>query len=207
MNRLTLAALLVPCVAWPALAQGLRDTTPTPLYRPGNPFLPAISQFGPQAAWPGAIVPTVPWAGAGWGGGYYPYYGSYLGYGYGSPYYWGWGMSQPYMDYGRLLQAPPLDGAGKTDSTQVVINPQLPAELTLAFPADATVTLNGRAVKGSGKTQTLTSPPLKAGEAYTFNVKADWTADGQKYEWERVVTLGSGEHSKVAIARGFPVKD
>ncbi|HVK16765.1 MAG TPA: TIGR03000 domain-containing protein [Fimbriiglobus sp.] len=209
MSRLSLAALLVPCVVAPALAQGLRDTTPTPLYRPGNPYIPSLANFGPRAGFPGAIAPTRPWVMpplGNWYGGYSPYYpGSF----YGSPYVWGWGMSEPSMDYGRPLTAPPLQGAGGTGSSgpQVVVNPELPAELSLEFPVDAAVTLNGKAVEGSGKARTLTSPPLKPGEAYTFDVKANWTADGKKYEWDRTVTLGSGERSKVAIARGFPVRD
>ena len=209
MSRLSLAALLVPCVAAPALAQGLRDTTPTPMYRPANPYFPSLSNFGPQAGWPGVIAPTRPWVlppGGGWYGGYSPYYpGSF----YGSPYVWGWGMSEPSLDYVRPIQAPPLQGAGGNgpSGTQLVVNPELPAELTLEFPADAAVTLNGQAVQGSGRTRTLTSPQLKAGETYTFDVKANWTADGKKYEWERTVTLGSGERSKVAVARGFLAKE
>ena len=71
----------------------------------------------------------------------------------------------------------------------------------------AAVTLNGQSVQGSGRTRTLTSPQLKAGETYTFDVKANWTADGKKYEWDRTVTLGSGERSKVAVARGFLAKE
>jgi uncharacterized protein (TIGR03000 family) len=179
------------------------------MYRPANPYFPSLSNFGPQAGWPGVIAPTRPWVMpplGGWYGGYSPYYpGSF----YGSPYVWGWGMSEPSLDYVRPLQAPPLQGVGGNGSsgTQLVVNPELPAELTLEFPADAAVTLNGQAVKGSGKTQTLTSPPLKAGETYTFDVAANWTADGKKYEWDRTVTLGSGERSKVAVARGFPTKE
>jgi uncharacterized protein (TIGR03000 family) len=225
MSRLSLAVLLVPCVAVPALAQGLRDTTPTPLYRSANPFVPPLMSWGPQAAWPGAVAPIQPWArpalvawpGWGWGGGYNPYTmgGIYNPY-YASPYTWGWGMSEPSADYwARSTQPPPLQGAGGSGAgagtgveTQLVVNPELPAELTLEFPADAAVTLNGRAAEGSsGRTQTLTSPPLRAGESYTFDVKANWTADGKKYEWERTVTLGSGERSKVAVARGFPVNN
>jgi uncharacterized protein (TIGR03000 family) len=214
MSRLSLAALLVPCVAVPALAQGLRDTTPTPLYRPANPFVPPIMHWGPQAAWPGAVAPVQPWARpvlVGWGGVYNPYFagGIYNPY-YASPYTWGWGMSDPSPDYwARSTQPPPLQGTGGTGTpgTQLVVNPELPAELTLEFPADATVTLNGQAVKGSGATRTLTSPPLSVGGSYTFDVKANWTADGKQYEWGRTVTVGSGDRSKVTVARGFPVKD
>jgi uncharacterized protein (TIGR03000 family) len=212
MSRLLIAALLAVGVAAPAFAQGLRDSTPTPLYRPGNPFVPAISQFGPQAALPGAVTPIRPWRGpiwggpvwggpvwGGWGGVYNPYFAS--------PYTWGWGMGEPTMDYGRPLVAPPLQGVGGSAGTELVINPELAAELTVELPAVAKVTLNGRAVDTSGKTVTLSSPQLKAGETYTFDVKANWTTDGRQYMWERVVTLGSGERSKMAVARGFPIKD
>jgi uncharacterized protein (TIGR03000 family) len=216
MSRLLFAALFVFCASAPALGQGLRTATPPPLLRPANPFVPPIAQFGPRAAWPGAVAPVWParpvWGGGwggGWGGVYNPYFsgGVYNPY-FASPYTWGWGMSEPSMNYVRPLQAPPLQGAGvNTSETQLVINPELPAVLALEFPADAAVTLNGKAVEGSGKSQTLTSPPLRAGESYTFDVKANWTADGKKFEWERTVTVGSGDRSKVAVARGFPVRD
>ena len=216
-RSMLLAAVVLPLAALPALGQGIRDTTPPALVRPINPYLPAISQIGPAAGRPGAILPAYtwgrPWAPAWtpyWSGGYYPYpnYPYATGIYYGSPYYGGWGMSGPTMDYGRPLQAPPLQGAGvSSQDAALVVNPELPAELTVQFPASAEVTLNGAAAKGEGATRTLTSPPLKAGESHTFDVKAKWTADGKRYEWERTVTLGSGERSKVTVARGFPVKD
>jgi uncharacterized protein (TIGR03000 family) len=204
MTRL-LAAALIPLTAAPALAQGLRDTRPTPQYFPGSPFRPPIADFGPRAGLPGMVVPTRPWVvppGWGWYGGYSPFFpGSF----YGSPYVaWGWGLPEPAMDRLTPTTPPPLQGAGTGDLT---IIPELPAELTLEFPADARVWLNGEAVDGEGKTRTLRSPPLRPGEGHTFNVRAEWTADGRRFEWERTVTLNSGQRSRVTVARGFPVSD
>jgi uncharacterized protein (TIGR03000 family) len=83
----------------------------------------------------------------------------------------------------------------------------LTAELTIEFPADAEVSVNGTAVPGSGKVRTLSSPVLRTGLTHTFAVIARWTQDGQKYEWERSVTLGPGERSRITVARGFLVSD
>jgi uncharacterized protein (TIGR03000 family) len=199
---LAVAALLFASA--PAPAQGIRPIARPIVSAPDvRPFLP-----GRQPGWavpPGLAYPTAPWFGGYYGGfygGYYPgYYGDYY------PYL---GSSTSFYYPPAPLTAPPLTGAGGTGSgsaATVVVNPEQPAELTVEFPAAPDVTLNGAAAEGEGTARTFRSPPLKPGETYTFDVKAKWTVDGKRYEWDRTVTLGAGERSRLTVARGFPVKD
>jgi uncharacterized protein (TIGR03000 family) len=201
MIRLVLAVVLAVLLAAPALAQGLRGPPPTPPYRTGfrpiypggYPIAPSLRPWplrpGVGPFWPGYVAPS-----------YYPY---------GTGMYYGPGYYPPVVQTMQpLLPPPPLLGAGSTPlNVQVPINPELTAELTVEFPAEAEVTVNGAAVAGEGKVRTLTSPTLKFGLTHTFDVKARWSLDGQAYEWERTVTLGPGERSRITVARGFPVKD
>src|SRR5699024_5829325 len=93
---------------------------------------------------------TVPWFG---GYGYYPYYWSSYPYTYDS-----WSMPA----YNAVPAAPVTQAPAPNGPPPIV--PELPAEWTIEFPADAAVTLNGRAVEGGGVVRKLSSPPLKPGE-------------------------------------------
>ncbi len=200
---LTIAAALLFASA-PARGQGIRsaaDLGPQPpMYRPPLiTYRPPVPGFWTGA--PGIGYPVAPWF-----GGYYGYYGGLYGGYYPYPYTY-LSNSTSFYEPGPLTP-PPLTGAGGTGSAAtVVVNPEMPAELTVDFPAAPEVSVNGAAAAGEGATRTFRSPPLKAGEAYTFQVKANWSSGGQRYEWERTVTLGAGERSRVTVARGFPVKD
>jgi uncharacterized protein (TIGR03000 family) len=145
-----------------------------------------------------ATFPAWPYYG---GLGYYPFAPSVL---YGPSYSY-YTPASGFSTQPSLIP-PPLEGAGATPmSAPVSNNPELAAVLTFVFPAAADVRVNGVAVPGEGKVRTMQSPPLRTGLAHTFDVKARWTIDGQAYEWERTVTLGPGERSRITVARGFPV--
>ena len=190
---LTLGLALL--VTAPALAQGIRFSPTTVPFRPIYPGVrpaplpvrpwPYRPPFGPAYPVVGPVyAPIGPWGYYGPGVSYYPPTSGF--------------------STGPSLVAPPLQGAG---SSSPVVDPEMVAELTIEFPADAEITVNGEAVAGTAPARTLTSPPLRGGMAQTFAVKARWTKDGQKYEWERTVTLGPGERSRISVARGFLVSD
>lgn len=172
----TLALLAI--TAGPAPGQGFTNPpTLAPTVR-----LPVVA---PPGLLPGPFVPR-PFPGIG-----YPWFG---GYGY-SPinpvYVW----TPPVFD-----SAPPPAPNGPP-----AIVPELPAEWTIEFPAIADVTLNGAPAPGDGTVRKLTSPALKPGATYTFAVTAQWTTDGKQYEWDRTLTLGSGQRSRSTVTRGFLV--
>jgi len=190
--RLSTVALLV-LAAHPAFGQGFSRPvqTPPPVTTPGGRVVPWSPSLLPPIA--RQIPPiAVPWFG---GLGYYSYGPSY-------PYtYDTWYLPA----YDQFPTGPVAPAPQPAPSGPPAIVPELSAEWTLEFPASAEVTLNGNPT-GVGTVRKLTSPPLKPGESYTFAVTAKWTADGKKYEWDRTLTLGSGQRSRTVVTRGFLVE-
>lgn len=189
-----LLALLVACPAF-GFAQGFSSPRPAqpPVRAPGmRQFNPA---FGPYM--PGMIRPLVPY-------GYSPWW--YAPSIYAPEYSYPWAYAQPPMVRATAPRTPPpLQGAG--GGSPALANPDLPASFTIEFPADVKLWLNGKEVPGDGRTRTLESPTLKSGTAFTFDVRAEWTADGKRYEWDRNLTLSAGEKSRATVARGFLIKE
>lgn len=210
----TLAALVAALTAAPAFGQGFSQPLPTPppvpvpgtrmFYPAASPFTPPYfhAPMGRRGFTPWAGYGFAPVYGHGWGwGGFGPYYAPAFGYPYGTASSWGTSFYGP-------TTAPPLMGAGTVGrDVPAPLNPALTAELTVEFPAPAEVWLNGSPAPGEGAVRTLTSPPLAAGRSYSFAVRAKWESGGRKYEWERTVTLGPGDRSRITVARGFPVDD
>lgn len=195
MGRTIFSMIVVGAVAGSACAQGLHS--PAPVAPVPAPFAP--QWMAPVVAWRASTVSNFGWSSPGITGGY-ALGGSY----YGVPYYGYYSMPTTPLN-ARPVEVPALQGAGGMGSAALL--PELPAELTIEFPASATVTLDGVAVPGTGTLQQWKSPPLKVGQRHTFTVIARWTLDGRKFEWDRAVTLGAGERGRVAVARGFPVPD
>lgn len=216
MSRLLLG-LLVAIAAWPVAATaqvpvttasgvgsfggGVRPATPALMAPIGRPhfrpwFRPPLGPgyfIGGPGFYGGGFITGYP-GNLYYGGGYYGYY-SY----YGAPYF----VTGPQYYSGYANPEPPPIQAVET----IPLGNEFPAALTLAFPAAARVWLDGKAVEGEpAAEQTLTSPVLRPGEKYTFNVRARWAVNGQEYEYTRDVTLGSGEKSRVLVVTGTPVK-
>jgi uncharacterized protein (TIGR03000 family) len=90
----------------------------------------------------------------------------------------------------------------------VELSHELPATLVMEFPAAAEVWVDG--VKSDAKPDrewTLTSPPIKRDEKFTFQVRARWTAGGKTYEVERSVTVPNGKRSRALVVGGTEVKE
>lgn len=150
--------------------------------RPGQPgivYFPAISPWG--------------WA---------------TGWGYRSPFGFGYTFGG-YLPYGFVLPVPQpaaVEPPPKPERMIALAN-EFPATLSLQFPAAATVWLNGQPVKGdASEDRVLTSPVLKPGDTFTFEVKARWKQRGTEYESVRTVTLGPGERSRLFVVSGNEVK-
>jgi uncharacterized protein (TIGR03000 family) len=148
-------------------------------------------------------------------------YGGFYG-GYGLPYspygvnayapsYYGAYYAPYYLPFttpigSNDIPAPPLTGAGVGPITNVKLT-GLPAELSIQFPADATVWVNNKQVQETAaKSFELTSPSLTPGMEFTFDVRAEWTADGQAYEYSRTVKVPAGDRSKITVLAGTPKK-
>ena len=172
--------------------------TPSAPFRPG-PVRPTI--FVPNQ--PGLVLspilapwgyPTTPFYGAGFGG---------FGYGgYGYPY---GGLATPPV---TVTQSVTNVVAAPSAGTGVVLSGGYAATLTVQFPGAADVWLNGKKVDGTAaEERELTSPGMKAGESYTFDVKGRWTTGGKTYEAKRKVTLIPGDRSRLLVVSGEEVKE
>jgi uncharacterized protein (TIGR03000 family) len=135
-------------------------------------------------------------------------------------YWWGYGGFLPYSPYGGWGGFPPpvnvvVPVAAPEPAARAVARPvesvqlanEFPATLTLQLPVAGDVWVNGKkAPGGASEDHVLTSPVLAAGKSYTFDVKARWTLDGKTYEATRLVTVGSGDRTRVIVVTGTAVK-
>jgi uncharacterized protein (TIGR03000 family) len=173
------------------------------------PFVPPASATQRPAAGFGFGVrqPNVVFAPVAlpWGYGYSPYYAPYGGFGYG---YGGNIVTQVIVPAQPVITLDPPVGVVTRPQPAVVLANQFPATLTLQFPSSAEVWLNGKKLEGAASDErVLTSPVLKTGERYTFDVKARWTTGGKTYETKRNIALGSGDRSRLLIVSGDEVKE
>ena len=190
LHRIPLLIAVIAASPVVGFAQGFSYPLPTPPPVPvsgTNQLYPAASPFTP----PSMIRPWTGFGNSPW------WYGPSV-YAYSYP----WVYLPPTVRYSAPPPPPPLVGAG--GPSPVLITADLPATFTLEFPADVKLWLNGTPVPGEGRTRVLTAPTLKA---FTFAVRAEWTTDGTRYEWDRTVALSAGDKSRVTVLRGFPIKD
>jgi uncharacterized protein (TIGR03000 family) len=123
---------------------------------------------------------------------FYPYYAStyYPDFGYGpyySAYYYGGGaMPEWYYDTTVRLPAemPQVDGAG--------VPADLSAHLNVRVPADAEFWVDGTQTKQSGSLRQFVSPPLEAGQDYSYELKARWVENGREVVQTRRIPVFSG---------------
>ena len=176
-----LLSLLAPLVFPPGNPVPPPHPAPVQAARPGLPFPPSFTPFG---------------------GYHLPFWGGY-GYGYcvfPDPLF-------PPPQAVVLLPAPvvvtPLN-PDRADEAAARAAATAPASLSLEFPAPAEVWLNGE--KQPADARTLTSPPLRIGDAFTFRVRARWVEASTAYEAEQTSTVRAGERGKLTVYAGKPVK-
>jgi uncharacterized protein (TIGR03000 family) len=193
------------------LSPGVMPASP---FGPGMPFNPApFSPVGPFSSVP--FSPVVPF-----GSGFFaPNQPNLMlapvlaPWGYPSAPYFGTGFGYP---YGSVVASPPITvnqsvtnvtAPQRSDQAAVLAN-EFPATLTVQFPGTAEVWLGEKKVEGAAaEERVLTSPVLKAGEKYTFDLKARWKSGGKTYEAKRAVTLNSGDRSRLLIVSGEEVRE
>jgi uncharacterized protein (TIGR03000 family) len=66
------------------------------------------------------------------------------------------------------------------------------ALITVQVPADAEIWFEGEKMSQTGTNRLFRSPPLEAGQNYSYEVKARWTANGQPVEQSRQVRVWPG---------------
>lgn len=181
-GRLPLSPGVVPSAPY-------RTPPPPMVVRPGQtifvPNAPNLQLWPLMAPWGYPVAP-----------GYGALYG---GFGYGYP-------------AGGLNISPPVvvnqsvTNVNITNGPVVVPTREFPATLTVQLPRAAEVWLNGKKVSDEATEEhVLSSPVLKPGEQFTFEVKARWTTGGKTYEAKRTVTLDSGARSRLTVISGTEV--
>jgi uncharacterized protein (TIGR03000 family) len=79
-----------------------------------------------------------------------------------------------------------------------------PATLEIRVPADAAIWFDGSRSSQTGSDRTFATPPLKPGTAYSYDIRARWTADGAAVEQTRTVTVRAGQRTRVDFLAPAP---
>jgi uncharacterized protein (TIGR03000 family) len=211
MPRTASALILVAALAAPAGAQPGNLPLSPGVHQgssigPGTQFLPQPTPSFVAGVRAGALRPLAP------AGPFLPGYSPYPAYGFGIGY---GGFGGPFLGYGPgfnlvptvVVEAAPRAAPAAPPARTVVLENEFPATLTVQFPAPAEVWLNGAAVKGeAAEERVLTSPVLRPGDRFAFDLKARWSIGGKTYEAVRAVTLGPGDRSRLLVVSGTEVK-
>ena len=72
---------------------------------------------------------------------------------------------------------------------------EAPAKIHVLLPADATLTIDGAPTKSTSDVRDFVTPPLEAGKAFHYNMRARLTRDGNDVTIERRITVRAGEET------------
>ncbi len=228
MFRASIAAALLAAFSTGASVARAQPRGPvSPGVTPASPFGPAMlapstqqqlplspgvvpaSPFGPgMPLFPAGAIPqrpgtantvffpvALPWGwGLGWG---YETFNPWTGYGYA----YGGLVPSEYVAPEVVFVEPP-----RRPEPVVVVTGEVPATLSVRFPAAAEVWLGGKKLAGDPTAdRVLTSPVLKPNQKYTFDVRARWTSGDKTFESTRSVTLTGGDRSRLTVLSGDEV--
>ncbi len=131
-------------------------------------------------------------------GGYYSggYYGSRYYQGYPGHYYIGYGGRSVRRVVRRVIAQPVTTGA--SDNLQPV-PASAQATIDVRVPASAVVYVNGNRTKSSGAHRVFVSPPMKAGQAARFQIRAVVDDNGRTVEETKVVSAGPHDTRNVSF--------
>lgn len=109
-------------------------------------------------------------------------------------------------DNGYLFHAPAYAGAYRNSlPASAAAAPADRAMLTVQAPSDAKIWLQGQETTSTGSDRVFTSPPLKAGQEYTYTVKAQWKVNDKTVEQNQTVSVKAGERTGLLFLSGSEV--
>jgi uncharacterized protein (TIGR03000 family) len=90
---------------------------------------------------------------------------------------------------------------GTTDRPpgEQVMNSSAAATLIVSLPADAKLTVEGQATRGTSGTRVFVSPPLAANANYFYTLKGELTRDAQTVSVTKQVRVRAGQESRVTL--------
>ena len=71
--------------------------------------------------------------------------------------------------------------------------PGRPVHFAIMVPADAEVWFDGAKTTQTGPDREFVSPPLRAGQSYSYDVRARWKEGGREFDRTRRVTFYAGD--------------
>ena len=138
-------------------------------------------------------------------GGYRSYDRGYGNYGYGYPYYWGGGYYPYYSDYGvgdysapsTSYYTPPSTDSGYQSTPLLTSNggggtsvaADNVAHITVRLPDQAELRFDNKMLMETGAVRQFTTPPLTAGQRYTYTIRARWLSGDSFMDQEQKITL------------------
>jgi uncharacterized protein (TIGR03000 family) len=154
------------------------------------------SRWGGYGYGPGyGVYGLWPYANSGLYRSYYPYGSSYLA-PYTVPDYYDFGDS---YDYGSPVlgsttrpSTPVQPTAPATTDTPAPAATDNTAHVDVKVPADAVLWVEGTQTRQTGTLRHFVSPPLTPGRDFTYDIRAQWTQDGQPVEVTRHVPVRAG---------------
>lgn len=157
---------------------------------------PSGINVGPSYA-PGTTYPNT-----GYPSGYNYNQSGYYGPGYYGPngyyqngYYRSYPPGTTYPQGTTITTTAPALAPAPTQQDRAVMNVRLPANARL-FIGD------NEAANQSGSNRQFVTPPLEAGHAYQYHMKAQWTENGQTVERTRDVSFQAGDRITVDFMQG-----
>jgi uncharacterized protein (TIGR03000 family) len=73
------------------------------------------------------------------------------------------------------------------------------ATIVVSLPADAKLTVDGKATTSTSDTRVLVSPSLESGKDFVYNLRAEVTRDGQTQSVTRQVIVRAGQETRVTL--------
>jgi uncharacterized protein (TIGR03000 family) len=158
----------------------------------------------------GGYVPSYGCCGGAYGGCYGSWYGSMYG-AYSPGGCFGYGV----ITGGPTVVTPGVVVGGTTivgsaADTNPVIPPATttverpataPARLTIELPANAKLIVDGRATRGEGVTRQFHTPPLPAGQAFYYEMRAEMELNGKVEVEEKRVVVRAGQSLNESFAK------
>jgi uncharacterized protein (TIGR03000 family) len=158
--------------------------------------------------WYGGYWPSYGWSGYyGYSPGYWNGYYSYYPYSYSSYYPYSYYSYYPYSYYSPTYYTPtyPVSNAVVAAPASSTYQSFYPPEAAVSPPAgdeavvvvrtapDAQLWFDGVATSQSGGVRAFSTPDLRRGKSYKYDVKVRWTENGNVMERTRSVTVSAGD--------------
>jgi uncharacterized protein (TIGR03000 family) len=135
------------------------------------------------------------WGGCGWGGGYYYNHCRHYSCCYGPVYYYYGCYGGTYYApgyYGGPVYMPVYNAASATPSAA-------PATLVVTLPADAVLTVDGKATSSKSGLRIFETPALAPGTDFEYTLEARVNRNGQEQVLKQRVTVRAGQQTAVRM--------